>query len=399
VEAQVWRPETQPTRLVAGRLHPKGALVPFDVHISLQKLLTGLIVVIAPLSVVGLYLTSNSDTNLQQNVGAHFRTIAQADSALASQFFGEVLINVSAVAAEGRVLDAIAAANRSNERTSAEAVAARSQKAEREWDTPEGDSLVKEVLSSPVSGWLQHHRTLNPRMLKIIVADENGAAIAATDKPVTYTQGDKESWQTIALGKGSVHVTDVRYDERNRLNYVEIDVPVLEESSGRFIGAVSALVDISGLFSILNRQHVGRTGRILLVKDDGTVVSGPNVTPELKLKADEFPAVHDALGTLEGRETGFVAAALKSENRIVGFADVGLKHSYPNLSWLILVSQEEQEALAPVRSLGHFALLMVVLGLLMLTLLLAYFSMHRQQELTAVEVLPSHASGQGRASA
>ena len=373
--------------------------MPFDVHISLQKLLTGLIVVIVPLSVVGLYLTSNSDTNLQQSVGAHFRTIAQADSAIASQFFGDVLSSVSAVAADGRIVDAIATTNRSHNHISAETIAARSQRAEREWDTPEGDSLVKEVLSSPVSGWLQHYRTLNPRLLKIIVADENGAAIGATDKPVTYTQADKESWETIARGKGSVHVTEVRYDERNRLNYVEIDVPVLEESSGRFVGAVSALADISGLFPILNRQHVGRTGRILLVKDDGTVVSGPNVTPELKLKAEEFAAVHDVLGTLEGREAGFVTAAMKSENRIVGFADVGLKHSYPNLSWLILVSQEEREALAPVRSLGHFALLMVVLGLLMLTLLLAYFSMHRQQELTAVEVLPSRGSAQGRASA
>jgi hypothetical protein len=371
--------------------------VPFDVQISLQKLLTGLIVVIVPLSIVGLYLTSNSDTNLQQSVGAHFRTIAQADSALASQFFSDRLGNVSAVAEERNMVDAITAANRSHEHMGEEAIAARIQRVEREWDTPQGDSLVKEMLSSRASAWLQLQRTLNPRLLKIIVADETGSAVAATDKPLHYTQADKEYWQAIAQGKGAVNVTDVRYDERNRLNYVEIDVPVLDESSGRFIGAVSALVDISGLFSILNRQQVGRTGRILLVKDDGTVVSAPNVTPELKLKAEEFPAVHDALSTLEGRETGFIAAAMKNGNRIVGFADAGLKHSYPNLSWLILVSQEEREALAPVRTLGHFALLMVVLGLLMLTLLLAYFSMHRQQELTAVEVLRSHESGQGRA--
>ena len=371
--------------------------MPFDVQISLQKLLTGLIAVIVPLSVVGLYLTSSSDTTLQQNVGANFKTIAQADSTITSQFFGDVLGNVSAVAAEASVVDALAAANHSQENISAESIAARTQKAEREWDTPEGDSLIKKMLSSPVSDRLQHQRTLNPRLLKIILADENGAAVGATDKPLNYTQAGKGYWQTIAQGKGAVNITDVRYDERNRLYYVEIDVPVLEQSSGRFIGAVSALVDISGLFSLLNRQHIGRTGRIVLVKDDGTVVSGPNVTPELKLKAEEFPAVHDALGTQEGRETGFVTAAMKTENRIVGFADIGLKHSYPNLSWLILVSQEEREALAPVRTLGHFALLMVVLGLLMLTLLLAYFSMHRQQELTAVEVLPSHASGPGRA--
>jgi len=325
------------------------------------------------------------------------RLLPQADSALASQFFNDRLGKAAAIAAERSIVDAITGANRSHEHMGGDAIAGRIQKVEQMWDTPDGDSLVKEMLSSRASGWLQHQRTLNPRLLKIIGADETGATVAATDKPLHYTQGAKEYWQAIAQGKGAVNVTDVRYDERNRSNYVEIDVPVLEESSARLVGAVSALVDISDLFSILNRQQVGRTGRILLVKDDGTVISAPNVTPELGVKAEEFPAVHEALGTLEGRQTGYIVAAMKNGNRIVGFSDAGLKHSYPNLSWLILVSQEEREALGPVRTLGRFALLMVVLGLLMLTLLLAYFSMHRQQELTAVEVLRSQESEPGRA--
>jgi hypothetical protein len=194
-----------------------------------------------------------------------------------------------------------------------------------------------------------------------------------------------------------VNVTDVRYDERNRSNYVEIDVPVLERDSGKFIGAVSALVDTTSLFSVLDRQQIGRTGRILLVKDDGTVIAAANVDPELRLKAEEFPAVSDALSTLEGRQTGYASAATRAGNRIVGFADTGLKHSYPKLGWLILASQDKREALASVRTLGRFALLMVVLGLLMLTLLLAYFSMHRQRELTAVEVLPSRETSEGKA--
>ncbi len=371
--------------------------MPFDVQISLQKLLTGLIVVIVPLSIVGLYLTSNSDTNLQQNVGSHFRTIAQADSTLTSQFFTDRLGRVNAVGADRSVVDAITTANGSHQHLGDEAIAARIQKVENEWDSPDHDSLVKEMLSSRASRWLQHQRTLNPWLLKVIVADDTGATVAATDKPLRYSQAHNEYWPAIAQGKGAVNVSDVRYESNNRSNYVEIDVPVLEENSARFIGGVSALVDISDLFSILNRQQIGRTGRILLIKDDGTVISAPNVTPELRLKAEEFPAVHDALSTLEGRQAGYVRAAMKNGNHIIGFADVGLKRSYPSLSWLILVSQEEREALAPVRTLGHFALLMVVLGLLMLTLLLVYFSMHRPQELTAVEVIRREEPGQGKA--
>jgi hypothetical protein len=367
-----------------------------DVQISLQKLLTGLIVVIVPLSVVGLYLTSDSDTNLQQTIGAHLKAITQADSALVSQFINDRVANVKAVAAETTIVDAITTADRSQERLGDEAIAARTQKLEHDWDTPSGDQLVEEMLATQASRWLQQQRALNPRLLKIIVADETGATVAATDKPLHYTQADMEYWRAVARD-GAVNVTDVRYDEPSRSNYIEIDVPVLKESSGRFVGAVSALVDMSSLFSVLNRQQVGRTGRILLVKDDGTVISASNVTPELKLKAEEFSAVHDALGTLEGRQTGYVTAATKNGGRIVGFADTDLKHRYSKLGSMILASQDEREALASVRTLGHFALAMVVLAVLMLTLLLAYFSTHRQHELTTVEVLRAQESTQEKA--
>jgi hypothetical protein len=372
--------------------------MPFDIQISLQKLLTGLIGVIVPLSIVGLYLTSNSDTSLQRMVGMHFRTIARTDATVTSQFINDRVVEVSALASGPSILDAVSTSNRAHERMSDEVIAARVQKVEEQWDTSNADPLVKQMLSSRTSRWLQQQRTLDSRLLKIIVADGTGASVAATDKPLHYAEADKEHWQAVyAQGKGAVNVTDVRYDERTKSNYINISVPVLEEGSGRFIGAVSALVDISGLFLLLNQQQVGRTGRVLLVKDDGTTIGAPAVTPDLKLVSEEFTAVRDALGTLEGRQTGYIAAAMRNGTRIVGFADTGLKRSYPNVEWLVLVSEGEREALAPVRTLGHFAFLMVVLGLLMLTVLLAYFSLHRQRELAEVEVVQRQGSGQGRA--
>jgi uncharacterized PurR-regulated membrane protein YhhQ (DUF165 family) len=72
--------------------------MPFDIQISLQKLLTGLIVVIVPLSVVGLYLTSNADSSLQQTVGMYFRTMAQTEAASTSQFISGRIVDVQAVA-------------------------------------------------------------------------------------------------------------------------------------------------------------------------------------------------------------------------------------------------------------------------------------------------------------
>jgi hypothetical protein len=372
--------------------------MPFDIQISLQKLLTSLIVVIVPLSVVGLYLTSNADSSLQQTMGILFNTIAQTDALVASRFIRDRITDISAVAADPTVVDAVTAANRSYGGISEDAGMARIQKIEGQWDTPNTDPLVKEMMSSRASRWLQYKRKINPRLLKIIVADENGAVVAATEKPLHYVEADKEHWRAVyAGGEGAVNVTDVRSDERTQSNYADIAVPVIEESSGRFVGAVSALVDVSDLFSLFDEQELGHTGRTLVVKGSGTIVSAPNVIPELRLRSEEFTAMRDALGTLEGRQNGYVTVATRHGRRIVGFADTGLKRSYPKLEWLILVSQDEREALAPLRTLEHFAIVMVVLGLLMLTVLLAYFWTHRQQELTDLEVMPTEEPPQGRA--
>jgi len=362
--------------------------MPFDVQISLPKLLTGLIVVIVPLSIVGLYLTSNADKNLEQTIGMQLRTVALTDAATAAQFIDDRIIDVSAIAGDPTIVAAVKASDGQYLGMSEEATAARIQKIEGQWETANADSLVKDMLSSHASRWLQQQRGLNRRLLKIIVSDENGAAVAATGKPVHYVEEDQQRWQAVyASGKGSVHVTEVRYDASTQADYVDIAVPILEEDSGRFMGVVRALVDVSGLFSVFDQQHLGHSGRVMLVTSNGMIVNAPNVTPDLRLMSEEFTAVRDALRTTEGRQTGYVKVATSKGECIVGFADTELKRSQPNLDWVILVSQREREALGPVRILEQFAVVMVVLALLMLTGLLGYLWTQRQQELADLVVM------------
>src|SRR5262249_34378695 len=62
------RPVPMPPKLKGG---PFMAFDPLEIRISLQKLLTGLILIIVPLSVVGLYLTFESQTSLQGEIGMY----------------------------------------------------------------------------------------------------------------------------------------------------------------------------------------------------------------------------------------------------------------------------------------------------------------------------------------
>ncbi len=363
--------------------------MPFDtleIRISLQKLLIGLTLVIVPLSFVGLYLTSQADTSLEQSFGAHFKSMAQTEGMATSQFINDRVLDVAALARNPGVADAIIAAQRSRKGLDDALIKARVGKIESSWETPQVDPLVKEILSSPTSQVLRHHREAEPRILKILVADETGATVAATDKPLHYVQPNELYWRAVyGEGRGGVYVSEIRYDDPTKATYLQIGVPVLEDGTRRFIGAVNALVDVSSLLSRFQRQELGQTLRVMLIQDDGTVISGLNLDPSLKLKADEFATVHDVLGTPQGRQAGYVVASMRVGDRIVGFADTGLKRAYPNLGWFILVSQDEREALAPLLGLGHFALLMVVLALLMLTLLAVYFFLHRRQRFEDIE--------------
>jgi hypothetical protein len=359
----------------------------FEVRVSLEKLLILLIAILVPLNFIGLYLTMQSHGALEQTTGTLFRDIAQGDAIAARQFIDDRITDVGAIANQPSALDVILAANHASAQTNEAAETMKIADIEKQWHTAAADSIVAGILASRASESLRRQRELDPRFLKLILLDANGLPVAATDKPAHYAPVDEVFWQGVSSqGKGAVYVSEVLYDETSKTNYVAIGFPVLDEGSRRFIGAVHALVDVSGLFALLNRERPGLARVTELVRDDGTVISAPNVTSSMHLKSEEYGAVRDALGTLRGRQAGYVIASMREGNRIVGFADTGLTESYSSLRWFVMVSQNEREALAPVRAVGYFAILMVVVGMLMVTLLATYFFLHRKQEMADIEV-------------
>ena len=107
------------------------------------------------------------------------------------------------------------------------------------------------------------------------------------------------------------------------------------------------------------------------------------------MHSEEYSAIRDSLGTLRGRETGYLFTTFsKGEKYLVGFADTGLKDAFPNLPWIAVASQEEREITGPIRNVAAFALFVMILSLLMLTLLAAYVFLHRMQKLEDIETPP-----------
>lgn len=361
----------------------------YELRIPLKRLLIAMLATIVPICIAGLWSISQSERSLERTIGTYFSTIAERTASAVSQFIHDRVIDVGVMAHDPAVVNVIARENQPYRTMSDTAFSARVERIEKIWNTPAADPTVREILASPAALMLRRHQERDPRFLRVTVTDERGATVAATHKTLDYFQADEDFWQAIyAGGRGSVNLTDILYDEVTKSHYIGIGVPVLEENTNRFLGAVDALVDVSTLFPFMNRVQASPTALIALVKSDGTIIGAPNVTFSMGMKSDVFAAVEDAMQTLEGRQTGYLVADVSGGARkLIGFADTGLRDDYTNLDWVVVMSQDVQEAFRPIRTISRLLAFMALIGLAMVMFLGVYFALHRTVPLTDIDEL------------
>ncbi len=327
-----------------------------EVRVSITKLLLALLIIIVPLSILGLVLTEHSDKTLDSAVGANFKTMAQLYANQVTQFVRERTTDVAQLASNPTV---IAAAS--------------------------SPAATKNGLDTNASALLRQHKTLDPRFLSIVVTNAEGNVMAAAQRPSQPSYEHNGHWQSVYNnGQGTTKISDIVDDTLTKSYYVNIGVPVTDQA-GQTVGVLNAAVNVSDVLSPFRQDNIASGARVALVSDNGNIVSGPNADVFARIKSQGFDYVHDALGANQGSQSGWVMANLNGADHIVGYSSTGLKQHFPNLGWVVTVTQEEHQAAAPIRQLERFALGMVVLALFMLTLLCVYYYLHRAQRYSHIE--------------
>ncbi len=327
-----------------------------EVRVSITKLMLALMIVIVPLSIIGLVLTQRSDKSLDNAVGSNFKTMAQLYADQVSQFMRERVTDAGILASNPAVVSSVSAA-----------------------------SGAKGALDQNASLILRQHKSLDPRFLSIVVTDANGNVVASSQRPSQMSYAQDANWQAAYNnGQGATRISDIVDDAMTKAYYVTIGVPITQQS-GQTAGVLNAAVNITDVLAPFRQNQIASGARAALVNEDGVVVSGPNGDVFARVKSPEFDFVRDALGSNQGSQTGWLTANLSRGPYLVGFAGTGLKQHFPNLGWVVTVSQEEHQAAAPIRQLEHFALGMVILALFMLTLLCVYYYLHRAQKFSYME--------------
>ena len=348
------------------------------VRVPVKRLLIGLSLTVVPLSILGMYIVNRADSEIREVIGRNIETIAASSASRISNSVHDRVIQVGALAQMPAVLDAVTAANRASAGASDAVFQEKVNQIEKIWNTAAVEAMVKQMLGSEAARMMRSQVAADRRLLRITLTDGRGAAIAATHKTLDYYQADEEFWQKIhAQGRGALNLTDILYDEVTKANYIGIGVPVMDPATNTFIGALDVLMELSTIFPDAATRQQGSSMQMMLVKKDGTVITGPGTNLSMNVKAPEWQALTSVGAPL--RLAGIQTLSLPGGGeKMVAYADTGLGGDYQNLAWTVLVTQDAREALAPTRSIVRLSFFFMLAALAALVLLAVYFSLRRK---------------------
>jgi preprotein translocase subunit SecG len=356
----------------------------FEVRVSITKLLIVLIVVIVPLSIIGFVLTTRSDRSLDNALGNDYKALAQTYGNQVADYMSDRVADVNAMAADSSVLAAV-----SGRQTASNAKNA---------------AASKVAPNTNASEFLRQRTILDPRFLNVIVTDANGNVVASASQPPRSDYSQDEFWQSVYnKGQGAMKISDILDNEVRKAYYVNVGFPI-NDAAGNFLGVLSAAVNISPLLAHFQQNEIGNGAQAALVDENGMIVSAPNTDVFARRRSAQFDSVRDAMGSnTAGQQSGWTMASVNNVGYIVGYASAGGKRrtegaNPANPGWVVLVTQRESVAAAPIRGLERFALLMVILAIFMLTLLFVYWYLHHKQRFEDIEARPEEGTA-GRAAA
>jgi diguanylate cyclase (GGDEF)-like protein len=213
-----------------------------------------------------------------------------------------------------------------------------------------------------VTGYLRSVRDRFADYQELQVVNPDADAMASTAQPPTAIQLP-QGWTRTIRTENAV-IGDVSWDAALKKSVVVFAVPIYQ-TGGRFLGALSAKVDLSALQRLLRRFAGGETqsGQVYLLLADGRPIVGSRAAP-----AEPLPRRLDAavLRRLLERE-----GATQEYRGLDGQKVVGTVKRVPRPDWAVLAEVPTSEAYRQVARLRNVTVL-IVAALLVAVGLFAY---------------------------
>lgn len=296
-----------------------------------------------------------AQATLRDTYGRHLSNVAQQTAAGVDAYVYRKVLDVSMLGRTPNIRDAVRAA-----------------------PAPDTTRLAANSASRYLADLVAHDSVYR----EIVVTNREGQIVAASRAVAPRNESGEDWWKaTVDDGVvGRVFVTQLRWDAKEGVSVMHVSAPVPEAASDQLMGVVRVAFDARELLAPVAGVQLGATGMATLVRDNGTVVfSRASSDPSARFFAtreltDEL-AKQEIVEGVRQEGMHFSAAGADGTPYVVGVAGSQLSRSFPNLAWLVTVSQAESELMGPVRSIGWHLLLVFVVTVLLVLALALYFSM------------------------
>lgn len=327
------------------------------------RVLTVILLVALPVLVIGAAIViSIGQSRLHQTQSARLGQLAEYTAGAVDAYVFRRILDAALL---GRVPDVRRAAAAGS---TGDFDAARAKELDRNWQANSAEAAkASGILANPASEFLADLVKQDSVYREILVTDRHGRLVAASNVTSDYFQADEDWWmRSFDGGRGRVSVTDVRRDESAQVYAFEVAVPVQAPGSDEFAGVMKIVADSRELLAGIAGLELGDDGEAVVIRPDGSIVFSRGAYREgdqffaaelLRQRLDEREARREAPGTLTMDARGDDGDG----RRLVAIAPSQLSRSYPDLPWLVALSIDRDELLAPFRSLVWYLVLVFAL--------------------------------------
>jgi hypothetical protein len=259
--------------------------------------------------------------------------------------------------------------------------AAEDKKLEQAWAG--GDAAaMRSLLGSPVAARLRDVAQIHPSFKLLQLVDGNGRLVASNARGGRFLSHDADFFRALTAEslEQPGYVGDIQRPANSNTPLLELAYPIRDASDGHLLGALRVMIDAFDLYNqVLAPVRVGSTGRALLLRsEDGLILASDENQSVLTDRFPGFPVIQVAQGLRRGHwlipEIKGKDAAGQSVNdprRVAGYCSVD---KIPGVRWTLVIQQDLDEAIAPVRGITWSLLLHFVAVFAVSILLAFYFS-------------------------
>jgi hypothetical protein len=314
-------------------------------------------------------------TEVNKTIGDNLAELAATNARYLDSYILTKVTDISWLAVTPILVDDVLASNQQHP-ASDELAQSRIVAVDEEWQQTGGLTwFAIKLLRTRSSRFLRDVASFSPAYQEILLTDERGALVAATNTTTDYYQADEPWWQR-AYGDGvtgTIHVSNVQYDTSARVHGMDVAIPIRvgEGEQERIVGVLKALIDVRDLFAVLDAVKVGGTGHALLLNaPDRTIITSTNPSRVMKEVYPGFVHLNEAVAR---DRRHFISQHDNGSTWLTGFSRMP-EPGHPEITWYVVVEQLLEEAQASTQ--GATAFLLLFFGAMVLLVLFFSLYMH-----------------------